>query len=318
MFKALFISAGLAGLGRAAEVHEGITFDIRFGLDAPLETQPVKTPYKVAAAKQTTKRLIDALKQHQLALNCLEGVHNDSPEVLYQLKHCIIDKIGGSERIFLDLLENDIKEANHFWDKIINESTDDRSRWVGGKFAVRAYFNGALTATQFGIWSATPEADAVNNWFNPEHYYKATVINSTTLSGFSAILEGWGGVESSRFGMQRTNFTVPVYAAPERGSAAQPASWSPGDNFPPALSRIGDKVLVGGSKWSFGVLNINMRDFKEGEEGNDSGKDGIEIYAAIWYPPWDKAADETGRKEFPTRIQSAKRFYVITQPSPRF
>jgi hypothetical protein len=149
----------------------------------------------------------------------------------------------------------------------------------------KCYFGGDLTAVNFAAWTLSPNADAANLHANPEHYFKETKVEITGAQS-SSIFEGWGGVLST-FGTQRTNFTVPTFAPPIYGSPETPKAWDIGPSFALPLQRVGDKILASEDLLTFGVLHIAVRDFPASE--GSTGKGGIEIYSAVWYPPWDKA-----------------------------
>ena len=94
----------------------------------------------------------------------------------------------------------------------------------------------------------------------------------------------------------RTYFSVPTFATPAYGTADTPEAWDIGASFPLPLQRVGKKILVSAEGQTFGVLQIAVRDFAASE--GSTGKSGIEIYSAVWYPPWDQADDEEDKAEF--------------------
>jgi len=141
---------------------------------------------------------------------------------------------------------------------------------------------------------------------NPEHYYKKTILDATG-SQSSHIFEGWGGVLST-FGTKRTNFTVPAFTTPVYGTDDTPSEWNIGDSFPLPLQRVGPKILSDGK--TFGVLHIAVRDFSA-DEGS-TGKKGIEVYSAVWYPPWD-GAEEADHKEFVDNYLADEAHHMVVE-----
>ncbi len=257
LLKSLLPLSAAFSIAAAAEVHGGVSYEVRFDWNASVETIAFKDAYETEAARQASQRLQSVI--------CKTGIAAENT------------------RNFFDLLGNDIAEANTFWDKVITESTSDRTKWVPARVYVRGWFNVSLTTTSFATWTLSDLADQANNHANPEHYWKKTVL-SATLSQSSQIFEGWGGVRSS-FGMKRTNFTVPQYNMPAFGTAEYPQVWAIDSSFLSVFQRIGPKVLAYGDGNTFGVLHIAVRDVQEGD------RSGLEVYAAVWYPPWDQASE---------------------------
>ncbi|CAG9990267.1 unnamed protein product [Clonostachys byssicola] len=292
-FTALSVLAAATAVA-ATETHDGIEYEIRWEPNGAAETAAIKTSYETAAAEEAYTRIQSAVNSEAntqgIGKTCLTSVESEAePEKLYKLKECIIAEAG--EDIFFDLLADDITKSDAFWAKVIAESTTDRTKWIPARQYAKAYFNGKLTATAFALFEASASADAGNLRANAEHYYKKSDIRPD-LSQSSNIFEGWGGVLSS-FGTMRTNFTVPDFQVPAFGTDEYPSIWAIDSAFPTALQRVGEKKLVTGEAagQTFGVLHISVRDFTD-----DKGS-GIEIYSAVWYPPWDKAS-EADKKEF--------------------
>ncbi|KAI0392364.1 hypothetical protein F5Y17DRAFT_363443 [Xylariaceae sp. FL0594] len=293
----------LALTAHALETHGGYDFETRFTPGGAPETGGIKDSYESVAAAQAASHLREQMRVKAVALGCLteeDDASDDtqtpitattttSPADLYALKECIAkDK----EDNFYTLLADDIKASDAFWGKVVDESTKDRGKWVAARSYNKAYFDGSLTALQFAAWTLSPAADRANMGANPEHYHKsASVVNPATGEQSSSILEGWGGVLSPSLGTKRSNFTVPSFTTPNADNT--PAEWAIGAEFPLAFQRVGEKVLSSNGK-TFGVLQIAVRDF-DAAEGK---KKGIEVYSAVWYPPWDGAQDEDVRKEF--------------------
>ncbi|KAI0400806.1 hypothetical protein F4802DRAFT_471036 [Xylaria palmicola] len=269
----------------AIETHGGYQYEARFSPDAAPETKDVKDPYETAAATQAYARLQEQIEATGIAQQCLTASVGVEPADLYALKDCITTDDKGD---FFTLLAEDIQESNGFWHRVVQESTSDRTHWVPARVYTKGYFNGSLTATQFAAWTLSENADLANLHANPEHYYKATVLDATGTQS-SQIFEGWGGV-LSKFGTKRTNFTVPAFATPKYGTADTPEAWDIGARFPLLLQRVGAKVLVSGGQEVFGVLHIAVRDFAASE--GSTGLSGIEVYSAVWYPPWDQASKD--------------------------
>ncbi|KAJ8123622.1 hypothetical protein ONZ43_g470 [Nemania bipapillata] len=268
----------------AIETHGGYSYEARFSPDASPETKDIKDPYEIAAAKQAYAHLRDRIQTTSIASQCLTKSEGTEPADLYALKDCIV---ADNKDNFFTLLSEDIQDSNAFWDEVVKQSTTDRSQWVPARVYTKGYFNGNLTATQFAAWTLSPNADAANLHANPEHYYKETALDATGAQ-VSEIFEGWGGVLST-FGTKRTNFTVPAFATPVYGSTDTPEAWDIGASFPLPLQRVGSKVLTSGSRNTFGALHIAVRDFPASE--GSTGMSGIEVYSAVWYPPWDQGSD---------------------------
>ncbi|KAI8629697.1 hypothetical protein F5Y19DRAFT_431549 [Xylariaceae sp. FL1651] len=289
----------------AIETHGGYEYEARFAVNAASETADIKDPYEATAAKQASLRLQQQISATGIASKCLAYNTGTSPADLYALKDCVA---ADNEDNFFTLLAEDIEESNAFWDQVVRESTSDRTQWVPARAYLKAYFNGNLTATEFAAWTLSDNADLANNHANPEHYFKKTVL-SATGSQQSQIFEGWGGVLSS-FGTKRTNFTVPDFTTPVYGSADTPGSWDIGPSFPILLQRVGPKVLTYGDGKTFGVLHIAVRDFNATEGSTD--KSGLEIYSAVWYPPWDKTS-AANRTEFLNNYLADEAHHMVVE-----
>ncbi|KAI3319316.1 hypothetical protein HD806DRAFT_290412 [Xylariaceae sp. AK1471] len=287
--KTIAIAPALITVIGAIETHGGYKFEARFSSDAAPETSNIKDPYETEAAKQAVTHLLEQIKATGIASHCPEKRKGISPADLYALKDCIV---ADNEDNFFTLLAKDIEESNTFWDQVLSQSTTDRTKWVPARSYTKAYFNGTLTATEFAAWTQSDNADMANLHSNPEHYYKKTVLDPTG-SQRSEIFEGWGGVLSS-FGTKRTNFTVPQFATPVYGTVDTPATWNIGSSYYLPLQRIGPKVLTYGDGKIFGVLHIAVRDFAASE--GSTGESGIEVYSAVWYPPWDRASEDKQRE----------------------
>lgn len=287
------------------ETHDGIDFEVRWTNTSAPENTPVKDAYESAAAQQATKRLQTVIKEKGIATQCLSANQGGSPAELYAFKDCIL---GEGATVFFDLLSQDIEEANDFWDNVVAKSTSDRKQWVAARTYVRAFYGHDLSALNFAAWTTSANADKANSNANPEHYYKATQVTGLD-SQSSQIFEGWGGVLSS-FGTQRTNFTVPRYATPKFGTPEYPNEWNISPKFSSLFQRIGPKVLATGSKQTFGVLHIAVRDVPKSESG--AKKDAIEVYAAVWYPPYD-GADEHDKNEFQKKFVSDEAHHMVVE-----
>ncbi|KAI1259244.1 hypothetical protein F5Y18DRAFT_433528 [Xylariaceae sp. FL1019] len=293
----------------AIEMHSGVPFQARFSWDATPETIPIKDSYEATAAQQAYDRLTEVYKAKPSLPgdDCLSlGTATTQPHALYELKDCII-KETGDESIFFALLQDDITEADNFWSTVLNQSTQDRTQWVPARAYVKAYYSGALPAAVFALWTASGLADAANDDANPEHYYKKSSLKWDG-SETSNIFEGWGGCLSS-FGTKRTNFTVPSFATPELGTAEYPSEWAIDSSFPTFLQRIGPKQLVTGpaAGQTFGVLHIAVRDFAD-----DVGF-GLEVYSAVWYPPWDLAPSADNHQEFITNYVADEAHHMVVE-----
>ncbi|KAI1739145.1 hypothetical protein F4680DRAFT_149298 [Xylaria scruposa] len=279
------LAPAIIAITSAIETHGGYQYETRFSPDAAPETQDIKDPYETAAAKQAYARLREQIKATGIASHCLKDSEGQEPAALYTLKDCIA---ADNKSDFFTLLAEDIEESNTFWRQVIQESAADRSQWVPARAYTKGYFNGSLTATQFAAWTLSDNADLANNHANPEHYYKETVLDATGTQS-SKIFEGWGGV-LSKFGTKRTNFTVPAFATPEYGTADTPEAWNIGPSFLLPLQRVGAKVLASEDHQTFGALHIAVRDFTPSE--GSTGQSGIEVYSAVWYPPWNQASED--------------------------
>lgn len=289
----------------AAEVHGGITYEVRFDAGAEPQEAPIKDEYEAAAAKQALDRLTEQIGATGIASDCLESSKGeDDIGTLYALKDCIA---GEDPNAFFDLLGPDVSEANTFWDTVVEQSNTDRTTWKAAKAYVKCYFDGKLNAAQFAIWTQSEAADAANLHANPEHYFKKTTVTGLS-SQRSDIFEGWGGV-MSKLGTKRTNFTVPEYTTPKFGTDEYPEAWAIDDKFTLLLQRIGPKVLEGGNGNTFGVLHIAVRDFLD--EGGPANA-GIEIYSAVWYPSWDGASEED-HTEFTERYLSDEAHHMVVE-----
>lgn len=303
MLKSLLFASALAGFAAAQETHNGIVYEVRWTNTSAVETTAIKDTYETTAAEQATTRLREALTETGMTPDCLAANTGSTPADLYALKDCIAaDNVNN----FFTLLADDIEDSNVFWEKVVDESTADVTGWVPARVYVRAYFGSALTATQFAVWMQSSDADADNNDANPEHYYKSTQVTGTTTQA-SQIFEGWGGVLSS-FGTIRTNFTVPDYGLPDFGSADYPNEWSLSSDFNLLFQRIGHKVLTSGTETTFGALHIAVRDVP----AEDDGLASIEIYAAVWYPPWDQASD-ADREEFQGNYLADEAHHMVVE-----
>jgi hypothetical protein len=110
----------------AIETHGGYQFESRFSANASPETKAIKVTYETAAAKQASIRLQDQVQATGIAHHCLDKCKGQSLANLYALKDCIT---ADNDHNFFNLLAEDIKEANAFWDQVIRESTADRTQW---------------------------------------------------------------------------------------------------------------------------------------------------------------------------------------------
>jgi hypothetical protein len=303
-----YVSLLCALLGSASvsaqEVHSGITYAVQFSNTSAVETTNIKDPYETTAAQQASVRLQAAIQETGIAKDCLTNSSDVSPTALYTLKDCIANQTVGD---FFTLLADDINESNTFWDKVVTESTTDLTQWVPTRAYVTCYFGSALNATSFAEWTLSPtlvgsaELDA-----NPEHYLFALTDESLTQSS-ALIFEGWGGVLSS-FGTKRTNFTVPAYTVPDFGGSI-PEAWSLADSFNIELQRIGPKVLTYGDNKTFGYLHIAVRDVPATSELPAA----IQIYSAVWYPPWDQNTNTTERQEFLTNYIADEAHHMVVE-----
>ncbi|KAI0425241.1 hypothetical protein F5Y09DRAFT_322227 [Xylaria sp. FL1042] len=303
--KTLALSSAIVAATSAIETHGGYQYEARFSSDAAPETKNIKDPYETTAAQQAYARLQEQIEATGITRQCLTEPTGTEPGDLYTLKDCIAADNAGN---FFTLLADDIEESNSFWAQVVQESTTDRTQWVPARAYTKCYFNGSLTATQFAAWTLSANADAANLNANPEHYYKETVLDATGAQT-SEIFEGWGGVLST-FGTKRTNFTVPVFATPEYGTVDTPEEWDIGPSFPLVFQRIGSKILTYGGGQTFGALQIAVRDFVASE--GSTGESGIEIYSAVWYPPWDQA-NEADRAEFVNNYLADEAHHMIVE-----
>ncbi|TGJ87844.1 hypothetical protein E0Z10_g915 [Xylaria hypoxylon] len=303
--KTVALASAIIAVTSGIETHGGYQYETRFSPDATPETHNVKDPYETAAAKEAHARLREQIEATGLTRQCLTESTGTEPADLYALKDCIA---ADDKHNFFTLLAEDIEESNAFWAQLVQESTTDRTQWVPARAYTKCYFNGNLTATQFAAWTLSHNADLANLNANPEHYYKETVLDATGAQR-SEIFEGWGGVLSS-FGTKRTNFTVPEFATPEYGTVDTPEAWNIGPSFPLPLQRVGVKILTSGDHQTFGALHIAVRDFVDGE--GSTGGSGIEIYSAVWYPPWDQAS-ETDQAEFVNNYLADESHHMVVE-----
>lgn len=81
-------------------------------------------------------------------------------------------------------------------------------------------------------------------------------------------------------------------------------------SFPLPLQRVGEKILASESQETFGVLHIAVRDFLTNE--GSTGKAGIEIYSAVWYPPWDQA-DDADKTEFVNNYLADEGHHMVVE-----
>lgn len=284
--KPTFAAALFAAASTALETHEGIDYEVVWEAGTAPETAPIKTHYETTAAKQAATRLHEVLTAANMGADCLAKYPDTTPADLYSLKHCVVEAEG--DDVFFSLLSEDIAEGDAFWEKVVAESTKPRPEWISAKAYVKAYTGEALTAANMAVWMASPNSDSGYLSGNPEHYWKSTgaPASGSPTAQSSHLFEGWGGVLSPHFGTKRMNFTVPDFAPRAFGSETYPAEWAIGSKFAPQLQRLGEKTLTSGTIW--GVLHIAVRDFSA-EEGT-TGKSGIEVYGAVWYPPWDQSS----------------------------
>ncbi|KAL2206183.1 hypothetical protein CC79DRAFT_1322673 [Sarocladium strictum] len=290
----------------AIETHGGIDFEVFWDADGPAETEPIRTYYQEESAKIASERLAARIKSSGLGADCLEDSANTGSDLdsLYNLKDCLAAK---DENIFFDLFAEDIEEADEFWEKVIAESTKPRKDWIAAKAYVKCYYDGAMTAEEFAGWSSSPAADEAYLRGNAEHYYKTT-DETGLLTQASHIFEGWGGVLSPTMGTKLTNFTVPEFKPRVFGlDPDYPIEWSISPLFG-VLQRAGPKVLRSGTTW--GVLHIGARNFLALE--GSTGKSGIEIYGAVWYPPWDQSSEEN-QKEFKEKFLMDEDYQVVAE-----
>ncbi|KAH7378006.1 hypothetical protein BKA64DRAFT_247802 [Cadophora sp. MPI-SDFR-AT-0126] len=303
-FHFLVLAFGLLAVAAGIETHgsPAVDFEVRLlGSSEPLTTD-IKDSYEKTAACIAYDRIKGTSFGEQCAVAADEKVA-DKRNATYALKDCIIEK-SQNERIFFDLLSDDITKADKFWAKVVQESDKNMSSWIAARASVKAYFNLTLTAIQFAGWTLSPYADAANLHGNPEHYYKSTPSNATDTH--SEILEGWGGVTST-IGMLRTHFNIPSYAVPSFDNIQYPASWDQGPQFLLPLQRAGLKQLADGT--TFGVLHIAARDLSATEVA-EAGQAGIEIYSAVWYPAWE-GASQADREEFGRFLQDESEHMVV-------
>jgi hypothetical protein len=94
------------------------------------------------------------------------------------------------------------------------------------------------------------------------------------------------------------------------GTADTPAAWDIGSSYYLPLQRIGSKVLTYGDGRAFGVLHIAVRDFAACE-GSISAS-GIEVYSAVWYPPWDRASKDK-QEEFVNNYLADEAHHMVVE-----
>lgn len=305
--KALTAIAGLLALASAIETHGGYDFEVFWDPNGPAETKPIKTFYQTESAKIASERLHARLKEQDYETECTKDAANmgNDLESLYRLKECIATE---NENAFFTILAEDIEKADAFWEKVIAESTAPRRKWVASRASVRCYFDGALTASQFAGWTSSPDADgALYLRANAEHYYKKTT-EPAPLTQASHILEGWGGVLSPETGTFVTNFTVPEFRPRVFGvEPGYPLEWAINPLFG-VQQRAGAKTLRSGTEW--GILHTGVRDLLPLE--GSTGKKGIEVYGAVWYPPWDESS-EANQKEFKDKFLLDEDYQIVAE-----
>ena len=305
-FSSLAQLGALAVSVNAIETHGGIDFEVFWDKDAPAEEKPIRDFYQEESVKIGAKRLHERIESSGIGASCLDDAANqgDDLESFYNLKDCLAAQ---DENIFFDLFSEDIDEADAFWKQVIAESTKPRKDWIAARAYVKCYFDGALTAEEFAGWSSSPPADEAYLRGNVEHYYKLTE-ETGLLTQASHIFEGWGGVLSDKFGTKLINFTVPEYKPRVFGlDPNYPIEWAISPLFG-LLQRAGPKVLRSGETW--GVLHIGARNFQALE--GSTGKSGIEIYGAVWYPPWDQSSEEN-QKEFKENFLMDEDYQVVAE-----
>ncbi|KAI1101078.1 hypothetical protein F4804DRAFT_317073 [Jackrogersella minutella] len=242
--KIIFLFAFALGATALNETIDGY----KYFLSGPNIDQP-KSVYEHAAADTALNLL-----KRRLGDEPLPELPSDNVAAVLKLKKSL-----GTEML-KELLAPDTDDADSFWLRVINNSSDS---WVSADARGVAFLPN-VSYLQFAAWYASPNADAANLAANPEHYVKETVTTSTGLS--SKILEGWGGVT--------TNFTIPNFGTPDRG---KDPFLRPLPEFP--IQEAGDKNLRDGTR--FGVLHISLRPVS----GKDYGQpiDGFEVYSTVWY-----------------------------------
>ncbi|KAI4868663.1 hypothetical protein F4820DRAFT_409178 [Hypoxylon rubiginosum] len=245
MLKKLFPIAAFAFTASAMnETIEGY----KYFLSGPKTDLP-KSQYEHDAANTAMSIL-----EGRLGNEPLPSLPGDNVTAVLELKEYL-----GSDKL-KELLEPDVDQADANWYDIIKASGDG---WNSSD-ARGVIFLPNVSAQVFGLWYASPNADAANLAANPEHYAKDTVQTSTGLA--SRILEGWHGIT--------TNFTIPNFTTPNR--TADPFL-RPLPDFP--IQQAGDKVLRDGTR--FGMLHISLRDVNGSDYGQPNN--GFEIYASVWY-----------------------------------
>jgi hypothetical protein len=231
MLKITALLLFLAGFAAAQEIHGGVTYDIRWDNTSAISTTNSNQGRLRDSSLQSGHSTPDEIpKVAGVTPNCLAANNGSTPADLFALEDCIAaDNIDN----FFTLLAPDIYNSYYFWDKVVSESTTDRTQWKPARVYVRSYFGSSLSATQFALWTQSSKADAANSHTNPEHYYKRTQVTGPTSQN-STMLEGWGGVLST-LGTKRTNFTIPNYSIPAFGSPEYLAAWSLSSDFNPQL-----------------------------------------------------------------------------------
>lgn len=101
---------------------------------------------------------------------------------------------------------------------------------------------------------------------------------------------------------------MPHFSSPTFGTVDLPELWNIGPSFALPLQRVGPKALTSKGAKTFGVLHIAVRDFAAGE--GSTGASGIEIYSAVWYPPWDQASAKEQR-DFQTYLADESHHMVV-------
>lgn len=60
----------------------------------------------------------------------------------------------------------------------------------------------------------------------------------------------------------------------------------------------------------FGVFHFAVRDFASSE--GSTGKSGLEVYSAVWYPPWNKASKDK-QTEFMNNSLADEAHYMVVE-----
>ena len=305
MLSKLALSAlALAPAVTAIETHNGIDYELRSKPDAEPWEGPILEPFEKAASKQAAERLHKRIEEKKFETDCVDKHPGTEPADLFDLKDCLT---ADDPEVFLHLLEDDLQEADAFWEKVVEESSKPRPEWHSTSVYVKAYFGGDLKAVEFATWMGTPKlSDPAYLRGNAEHYFKKTQNDSPT-SQRAHFVDGWGGVHSEKWGTKLVNFTVPALAVPDIGSEDFPEEWAIDEAFR-RTERAGFKTLSSGTKW--GVLHIAARDF-EASEGT-TGESGVELYAGLHYPPWDLGSEED-QDEFNNRFLKDEEHHILTE-----